>query len=174
MTRHIAGTTCFNARHGCHDRHPTALAVTPGQISLLVDYVSPVPRCQLTRAGSPGPAALLCQWQQGTRRSFGRPADSLRPDHISQIRDQNLHLPHPKAMRVDRELGVAAGKARRMEGDVELAVRADQIPHLSRRERGHIVTERQPVRHRLRPDPRTQVSQGLATAAPDCPDAPPE
>jgi hypothetical protein len=64
-------------------------------------------------------------------------------------------------MGVERKLCVAAGKAGRMGGDVELAVRADQIPHLSCRQRGGIVAERQPVGRRFGPDPRAQVGEGL-------------
>ena len=39
----------------------------------------------------------------------------LRPDYVSEIRDDHFHLAHAKAMRVYHKLGVASGKARRME-----------------------------------------------------------
>src|SRR6266849_156983 len=46
-----------------------------------------------------------------------------------------------------------------MERDVELAVRADQVPHLGRRQGCGIVTERQPVRYSLGPDSRAELLQ---------------
>src|ERR1039457_1355361 len=46
-----------------------------------------------------------------------------------------------------------------MEGDVELAIGADQVPYLGRRQGRGIVAERQPVRYPLGPDPRAKLLQ---------------
>ena len=46
-----------------------------------------------------------------------------------------------------------------MERDVELAVRTGQIPDLGRRQGRGIMTEGQPVRHRLGSDPRIEFLQ---------------
>ena len=82
----------------------------------------------------------------------------LGPDHISEVGDDDLDLAHADAMSVYGKLRVATGKAGRMEGDVKLAIRADQIPHLGGRQRGGIMAERQPVGLRFRPDARAQVA----------------
>ena len=103
-----------------------------------------------------------CRYSNGrTRRSFGRPADSL--DWITSARSATTTSTSPtrSAMGVDRKLRVSAGEAGRMEGDVELAVGADQVPHLGCRQRGGIMAEWQPFRHRLGPDPRAEVGEGL-------------
>ena len=62
-------------------------------------------------------------------------------------------------MRVQRELGVASFKTRWMEGDVKLAIRTDQIPHVGCRQRRGIVAEGQPVQYRFGPDARTEIFQ---------------
>lgn len=69
----------------------------------------------------------------------------LGPDHVSEVRDDDLDLPDAQAAGVDRKLGIAAGKAGGVEGDVELAVGADQVPHLGRCQRGGVMAERQGV-----------------------------
>jgi hypothetical protein len=82
-------------------------------------------------------------------------------DHIGEVGNDDLHVSDTQAMGVDRELSIAARKAGRVEGDVELAVGADQVPHLGCRQRGDVMSERQPVRRRLGPDPRADVGEGL-------------
>lgn len=81
----------------------------------------------------------------------------LRPDHVGEVSDDDFHLSYAQAVRVDHKLGVAAGEAGRMEGDVEFTVRADQIPHLGRCQGRGIVAEGQPAGFPLGPDPRAKL-----------------
>lgn len=108
----------------------------------------------VSRAGGKVPV------EQGEHAHVLGPARGfLGVNDVGEVGHHHLGIANANAAGVSRELGVAAGEAREVEGDVKLAAGAGQIPDLGRRERDRVVAERQPVRLGLGPDPRAQVEE---------------
>jgi hypothetical protein len=108
----------------------------------------------------PGPAARCRYKERQDAKILGPASRFLRSDDVAQIGNHDLDVVNEHAVCVSEQLCVAIVDAIGAEGDVELAVGADEVPGLRTGEGGAVLVEVQPLGDGLGADPGTEVLQG--------------
>src|ERR1019366_1840888 len=119
-------------------------------------------RNRLTLVGIP--AGFVAVKNREYLKIFWSSCSLFRRDDIIEVSDGDFYSVHHHFVGPNNQVSEAACKAARPKGDVELPVRADQVPEVSPHQRFTVVVERETARHGVGANQSPQLFEGSRQA----------